>query len=134
MSFALAQLVKSTIGPAFELDLPYTVRNGRVENRCHSGIDGGRQMSEYERQVWNMLVKAIDAWFLAQCSNRFDEYYLYYRQSQPSLPGALAIAMDLPDAAWELADPRRVLPSWSKDVAKSKLIDCAKRLPVLSID
>jgi hypothetical protein len=74
---------------------------------------------------------ATTHWFREQCRDPMVAFYLYYKPATETTDGAVVIATDPLTDAWQLADPRRVSPAWSKRQAATWAAEVCRRLPLL---
>jgi hypothetical protein len=85
---------------------------------------------DIETNLWEMAKEASDDWFRKQTRNEFCAYYLYFTPSTETEWGSLAIAEKTPEG-YQLADPRRLYPGWSRTQVKNHIRGILQHLPIL---
>lgn len=72
----------------------------------------------------------VDDWFVNQCHNPYEHYYLYYLPSTIDPNSGLSIAIDRPTDDWQIAS-ERISIAWTRDQAHARLLIIARTLPIL---
>lgn len=70
------------------------------------------------------------AWARKQSENLNLSYYLYFRPSKGVAPGELRILTQT-ESNFQLADPQRIMPTWTPAAAANWIRAVATRLPIL---
>ena len=83
-----------------------------------------------DRKLWEIARESSEEWYKKQCRNEFGAYHLYFTPSTETEWGSLAIAENAPEG-YQLADPRRLSPAWTREQVKRHIRDILQRLPVL---
>ena len=92
------------------------------------------RLRDVDVYLYNLIRPEVNAWFDAQCRDPYAHHYLYFRESGEHEAGALAITTDAPGDGWELADPRRISPAWTREHAATFCHTISRRLPLLRKD
>lgn len=88
-------------------------------------------MEHIESALCTMAKEAAEEWFQKQRRNEFASLYLYFKRSTETEWGKLAIAEKAPSADYEIADPRRLEPGWTRTQAKNHIRGILQHLPIL---
>ena len=90
-------------------------------------------------KTWNDLANQfkmeLDQWFIKQCRNNFESYFLYYLESTPEHDGGLIICADSRPPAnkeYKLACPENIRRDMTKEQNFNHFTGILRRLPVLS--
>ena len=75
--------------------------------------------------LWDQCAAAAAQAFKIQCADQYAAVYLYYKR------GALAAAIDPPDADFELTSGERISPANTRDQNARKFYALARQLPCL---
>lgn len=86
------------------------------------------------RLLASWLEPATRCWCRDQCRDLSAAYYLYYKPGTVSSHGAVAIATEPLNEAWQLASPERVSPAWSQHQAYEWAWQRCWELPLLRTD
>lgn len=89
-----------------------------------------KRWGDIETNLWEMAKEASEDWFKKQCRNEFGTYYLYFKPGTETGWGTLAVAENAPEG-YQLADPRRLSPAWTRTQVKRHIRDILQTLPVL---
>jgi len=75
----------------------------------------------------------LDQWFIKQCRNNFEDYYLYYLESKPEHEGGIIIAADPPaNSEYQLAGGGPINKGATVEQNFNALQPIINRLPILS--
>jgi hypothetical protein len=88
------------------------------------------RMEHIEATLCSMAKEASDDWFRKQTRNEFASLYLYFKRSTETEWGSLAIAEKTPEG-YQLADPQRLYPGWSRTQVKNHIRGILQHLPIL---
>jgi len=82
----------------------------------------------------NARLKAeLDQWYIRQCQNAWDDYYLYYLPTTAEHDGGIIICKDLPaNPEYKLASAQRIRKEATVEANFILLQDVVRRLPVLA--
>src|SRR5215510_4386304 len=72
-------------------------------------------------------------WALEQARDPFEEYFLFYRRSEVGVSGRVTVATDAPED-FELADGRRIMPTFPESFVQGFIFGVLYRLPILTQD
>lgn len=85
-------------------------------------------------EIMNRLDGELQQWFVSQCRNPFEDYYLYYLQSTAEHNGGFLIARKAPaNSEYKLAVLERLAKGQTIQQNKRKLLDVLRKLPILDI-
>lgn len=84
-------------------------------------------------KTWNEIVQKVNAelaqWLVDQIKDPFGRYHWYYRAATSKHTGDLIISKDRP-----LAEYSQVMPEPVMNQNKIKILEYAKRLPILDFE
>lgn len=89
-------------------------------------------------QMWPVLAeigaKLAENWFIRQCNNHFNQYYLYYKKSSGKVAGQLAVftqeeAKNYPE--FELANANRISLAMTEEQAAYFMFNSMRSLEIL---
>ena len=87
---------------------------------------------EMDKAVNDLVQRTTDEGFKAMCQDATGEgFYLYYLPQGMKL--AVSTGVNMPDG-FELADARRIMPTWPKSRIASFIRETSRRLPILTIE
>ena len=91
-------------------------------------------MKDYQELLASLRIE-LEQWFIKQCRNNFEDYYLYYIETTPEHDGGIIICAEQPaNKEYKLA--------WNQTINKGATVEqnfnnlvnnVMERLPVLSI-
>jgi len=80
------------------------------------------------------LKAELDQWFIRQCRNTFDDYYLYYLESNAEHDGGFVIAKDPPpNKDYKLAWNQKIHKGATVEQNYNELIPVINKLPILDV-
>lgn len=84
-------------------------------------------LKEMELWIHKISLDAVEQWFIDQCNNPFENYYLYFKR------GGIKITNEKPEG-YELVSGQRISPSWSCAQAYQYVKDSIRKVPCLPED
>jgi hypothetical protein len=89
-------------------------------------------MKTWEDVISRMKAE-LEQWFIKQCQNIFDDYYLWYLPTTAEHDGELLIAKEKPaNIDFQLAWPKRINKGLTKEQNLQRLYDTLRKLPILT--
>jgi hypothetical protein len=85
--------------------------------------------------IYNMLVPAVDCWFVDQCRNPNASFYLYYKEAaEGENTWCPIISENAPNESWQLVTPERISGMQTKEQVKQNLYNALYSCPFLGVD
>ena len=85
-------------------------------------------------EIQKRLKAELDQWFIRQCRNVYDDYYLYYLATTAEHNGGIIICKEPPaNNDYKLADNQRINKGQTVEANFCWLSDICRKLPILSI-
>ena len=83
--------------------------------------------------IQTRLKNELDQWFIKQCRNVYEDYYLYYLESSPEHDGGLLIAANKPaNSEYKMAGGGRINKGATIQQNFNTLRPILNRLPILT--
>ena len=84
------------------------------------------------KEVQAKLRAELNQWFIKQCRNTSDDYYLYYHPTTPERDGGFLLSKECPGDGYLLGRTEPVHKGKTVEQNFSKLNDVLRRLPIMS--
>ena len=79
------------------------------------------------------LKAELDQWFIMQCRNTFQRYYLYYLETTAEHDGGIGICSeDPPNKEYKMASAEHIRRDLTVEQNYYRLVDVISKLPILS--
>ena len=89
-------------------------------------------------KTWNEIVQKVNTelaqWLVDQSKDPFGRYHWYYRATTQEHIGDLIISKDRPPAEYSQVMPEKVERSLTVEQNKTRILEYAKRLPILEFE
>ena len=82
--------------------------------------------------VQSRLRAELNQWFLKQCRNNFEDYYLYYHPTTPKRDGGFLFSVEKPGKGYLLGGSTPANKGKTVDQNFNIFSDILRRLPIMS--
>lgn len=86
------------------------------------------------QEVLDRLRAELNQWFIKQCRNTLEDYYLYYRPTTEEADGGFLFSLDKPSSAYLLGWNERVNKGATVDQNFKVFSKVLRRLPIMSLE
>jgi len=93
---------------------------------------GEEDKMNWKRWLSQKCEECANRWYNLALYNIYGHYYLWYLPGEKG--GGLAVGEEKPGDDWELGDPQRISPMWTKEYVHRWIYEKARELPCLPLD
>jgi len=89
-------------------------------------------MTDLENKLHSIAELLVSYWFKEQCRDTTKAFYLYCRKARQGESIAVPIITEnAPNEDFFLGMNERISPAWTKETAKTKILEAMRKAPIL---